>query len=62
MNSEMKTLHDQREVDDNGEQVYPEEAVKSFIEQVKDILDDDVDEREKYISQQINKLAGKNLT
>lgn len=47
--------------DDKDRNVYFEEDVKKFIKLIKDMLDDDVDQRELYLSKQIDKLAGEKL-
>ncbi len=47
--------------DDKYRNVYFEEDVKKFIKLIKNMLDDDMSERELYLYQQIDKLAGKKL-
>lgn len=37
------------------------EDIKEFIKEIKALLDDDVDQRELYLSKQIDKLAGEEL-
>ena len=41
-----------------GKNYYSEEDVKQFIKEILDLLDDDVDKREKYLSEQIKQKAG----
>jgi len=43
------------------EWIYPEEDVKQFIKEILDLLDDDVNEREKYLAEQIKQKAGDKL-
>ena len=56
-----QTLSDKRGQFEDLEGYFLEENVKQFIKEILDLLDDDINEREKYLAEQIKKKAGEEL-
>jgi len=60
MNKETPSLSD-KEWTNGSYTGYLKDDVKQFIKEILDLLDDDIDEREKYLAEQIKQKAGRDL-